>query len=236
MTKLKLSILIAAYNEEQSIRGVLQEIKDLNLSSCNISEKEIILIDDGSTDKTVEKALSIMPNIKVIHHIKNRGKGASLASGIVYATGNIILIQDADPEYKPSLYPLLLAPIVWGEADIVYGSRFLDKKRPDDMKLAYFLANRFGSMLMNLLNGIHLTDGMTCFKVFKKHTLKGVTITSKGFGADAAELTAKVTKKGFKIKEVPIPYKARTFKEGKKFHPINSLNVLWAILKYSLSS
>ncbi|NQV04530.1 MAG: glycosyltransferase family 2 protein, partial [Candidatus Omnitrophica bacterium] len=164
------------------------------------------------------------------------GKGASLASGLAHTTGDIILIQDAAPEYRPSLYPLLLAPIVWGNADIVYGSRFLDKKRPDDMKLPYFLANRFGSMLMNLLNNIHLTDAMTCFKVFKKHTIKGLSITCKGFGADAAEITAKFTKKGFKIKEVPIPYKARTFEEGKKFHPINSLNVLWAIIKYSLSA
>jgi len=236
MKNLRLSILIAAYNEERSIGNVMREIKEVDLSQCGISEKEVILIDDGSTDKTPEIAVSVIPNTKVIHHIKNRGKGASLASGIVHATGDIILIQDADSEYKPSLYPLLLAPIVWGEADIVYGSRFLDKKRPEDMKIAYFLANRSGTILMNFLNGAKLTDAMTCFKVFKKHALKGLTITCKGFGADAAEVTAKLIKKGFKIKEVPIPYKARTFKEGKKFQPIHSLHVLWAIIKYSLAS
>jgi len=231
---MKLSILIAAYNEEKSIGNVIQGIKDVDLSGSNISEKEIILVDDGSTDKTVEKALSIIHNIKVIHHLKNQGKGASLASAIPHATGDIILIQDADPEYRPSLYPILLAPIILGNADIVYGSRFLDKKRPQDMKIPYFLANRSGTLLMNLLNKTDLTDAMTCFKVFKKHTLEGITLTCKGFGADAAELTAKVIKKGFKIKEVPIPYKARTFKEGKKFRPIYSLHVLWAIIKYSL--
>jgi len=231
---MKLSILIAAYNEEKSIGNVIQGIKDVDLSGSNISEKEIILVDDGSTDKTVEKALSIIHNIKVIHHLKNQGKGASLASAIPHATGDIILIQDADPEYRPSLYPILLAPIILGNADIVYGSRFLDKKRPQDMKIPYFLANRSGTLLMNLLNKTDLTDAMTCFKVFKKHTLEGITLTCKGFGADAAELTAKVIKKGFKIKEVPIPYKARTFEEGKKFRPIYSLHVLWAIIKYSL--
>ena len=230
---MKLSILIPAYNEELSIQKVLMEIKAVNLSSCGISEKEIILIDDGSTDKTVEKVHSSMPNVKVIHHIKNKGKGASLASGIPQATGDIILIQDADLEYSPSLYPSLLKPIIEKKTDIVYGSRFLHKGHPQDMRFSYFIANRIGTFLVNVLNRIHLTDPMTCFKIFRRRALEGIKLTCKGFGTDS-ELTSKVTKRGFLIKEVAIPYKARTFKEGKKFHPICSLNVLWAIIRYSI--
>ena len=231
---MKLSILIAAYNEEHLIDKVLKEIQSQDLSSCGISQKEIILIDDGSTDKTVEKARSVMPEVKVIHHAKRKGKGASLISAYPHVTGDIILIQDADLEYRPSAYPALVTPIVKGESDIVYGSRFLDIKHPEKMKLAYFLANRFGTALTNLLNSTKLTDAMTCFKVFRKKCLLGIEFSCNGFGHDSAEITAKFTKKGFKIKEVPITYKARTFKEGKKFHPIYSLGVLRAIIKYSL--
>jgi len=228
---MKLSILIPAYNEEASIQTIMREIKAVDLSSCGIAEKEIILIDDGSTDKTVERATAVIPDTKVIHHAKNQGKGVALSSGIPHATGDIILIQDADLEYNPYLYPLLLQPITQGNADIVYGSRFPEQRRPENMKMAYFLANRFGTALTNLLLGTHLTDSMTCFKVFRKNVLDGIKIQSKGFDADA-ELTAKVSKRGFKIKEVPIPYKARTFKEGKKYHPFLSVFVLWAIIKY----
>lgn len=231
----RLSILIPAYNEELSIQEVMSEIKSVDLSRAGISEKEIILIDDGSTDRTVEKATSVIPDTKVVHHTKNLGKGAALISGIPHATGDIILIQDADLEYSPSLYPILLRPIIEENADIVYGSRFLCRRHPENMRQSYFLANLFGTFLVNILNGIHLTDPMTCFKVFRKNTLEGIKLTCKGFGTDA-ELTAKVTKRGFKIKEVSIPYKARTFKEGKKFHPFCSLNVLWSIIKDSFLS
>ena len=229
---MKLSILIPAYNEEQSIQEIMREIKSVDLSSLNISEKEIILIDDGSTDKTAKKALAIISATRVIYHSKNQGKGAALATGIPYATGDIILIQDADREYSPSLYPLLLRPIIEQGEDIVYVSRFLEKKHPKKMRFTYFLSNRFGTTLTNLLYGTRLTDAMTCFKLFKRHTLKDIKLTCKGFGTDT-ELTAKVSKKGFKIIEVAIPFKASTFKEGKKFRPISSLNVLWAIIKYA---
>jgi len=230
---MKLSILIPAYNEERSISRVMQEIKSLNLSSCGVSEKEIILIDDGSTDKTVEKATSVIPSTRVIKHVKNQGKGAALISGIAHVTGDAIIIQDADLEYSPSLYPDLLRPLIEENRDIVYGSRFLANPHPAGMKMSYFLANRFGNFLTNILCGTTLTDCMTCFKVFKKPALQGIILESRGFGIEP-ELTAKLSKKGLKIKEIPIPYKARTFKEGKKFKRIYSLGVLWAIIIYSL--
>lgn len=230
---MKLSILIPAYNEEPYIQKVLSGIKSTDLSFSGIKEIEIILIDDGSTDRTVEKALEAAPGIKIVRHAKNKGKGAAIISAIPHITGDIMLIQDADLEYSPSLYPGLLKPIIDGYADIVYGSRFLHKGHPENMKMPYFLANLFGTVLINLLNGVHLTDPMTCFKIFKKDVIKGIEFTSKGFGIDA-ELTSKTARRGFKIKEVAIPYKARTFKEGKKFQPVYSLNVLWAIIKYSI--
>lgn len=229
---MKLSILIPAYNEERSIAEVIRQMRSIELSHLGISEKEIILINDGSCDKTVEKAMSRSPVIQVVNHIKNQGKGASIISGIKYATGDIIIIQDADLEYSPYFYPQLLKPIIEENLDIVYGSRFLKQGHPDKMRMSYFLANRFGTSLVNILCGSHLTDVMTCLKVFRIDALKKLNLLSKDFGIDA-ELTIKAIKAGYRIKEIPITYKARTFKEGKKFKPIYSLGVLWAILYYS---
>ena len=137
---MKLSILIPAYNEEGSIERIMREIKSLDLSSCGLSEKELIIINDGSTDATVKKATSIIKDVKVIHHTKNQGKGAALTSGLPHASGDIIIIQDADLEYSPLLYPELLRPIIKNNADVVYGSRFLDKRHPEGMRFLYFLA------------------------------------------------------------------------------------------------
>ena len=213
-------------NEEESLGFVLEGLKNQKLSP-----RKVVILNDGSTDKTVENARSMFPDVKIIHHTNNKGKGAALASGILHGTGDIVLIQDADLEYSPILYPLLLKPIVRERADIVYGSRFLDKRHPEGMRFLYFLANIVGTLLTNLLYGVHLTDPMTCFKVFSKYALKDIELTSKGFGVDA-ELTAKTSRKGFKIMEVAIPYRARSFTEGKKFHPACSLDVLLAIIKY----
>ncbi len=233
---MKLSVLVPAFNEENTIETVLRAIADIDLRAVGITGKEIILIDDGSTDDTVTKALGTgIRGLKLIRHGKNLGKGASLFSGLSIAGGDIILIQDADLEYSPSSYPDLIKPIIQKKARVVYGSRFLGKKRPENMKTAYYLANVTGCFLVNLLYGTRLTDPMTCFKVFSRDSVKGMRIISRGFDVEA-EITAGIAKKGIDIKEVPVPYRARTFGEGKKFRPVLSLKVLWGIVRFSFLS
>jgi dolichol-phosphate mannosyltransferase len=236
MVKKTLSIVIPAYNEAGTIKEVLEIVKSLRLDV----DKEIIVVDDGSTDRTRE-IVSEIKDVRLIKHDKNMGKGFAVRTGIKESTGEIILIQDADMEYDPTEYPQLIAPILAGEAKVVYGSRFISKEQKSKNKLfvrkhdrAYFMAyigGRILTILANLLYNAKITDEPTCYKVFEAKVLKSVNLKCKRFEF-CPEVTAKIKKKGYKIKEVPISYKPRTFEEGKKINWRDGVEAIWTLIKY----
>lgn len=225
----KLSIVIPVYNEELYVGTILSKITSMNLASLNL-EKEVIVIDDGSTDNSFNICKNYK-DIKIIQHVQNRGKGAAIKTGLKYASGNIILIQDADLEYDPGDYLLLLEPILDERASVVYGSRFLNKPYPEGMSWVTFLANKIGTFLINKLYGSNITDEATGYKLFRSEAIKHIDIDNSGFEF-CVEITAKVLKNGFKIYDVPISYKARNCKNGKKFKWYHGISILKAILKY----
>jgi len=202
-----------------------------DLSEC--LEKEIIIVDDASTDGTreiIEKIHQRQKNVKIFLHDRNQGKGAALRTGFKSATGDIIIIQDADLEYDPREYPALLQPILDGRADVVYGSRFLAGPHRV-LFFWHYLANQFLTFLSNVLTNINLTDMETCFKAFKRDVLEDITLKSNRFGFEP-EFTMKVAKKKFRIYEVPISYSGRDYSEGKKITWKDGVAALYTMLKF----
>jgi len=223
----KVTIVMPAYNEQDTIR----EIADRVLSVEVGLEKELVIVDDFSKDKTREILAAFRdPRIKVVLHPENRGKGAALRTGFAEATGDIVLVQDADLEYDPREYPALLAPILDGRADVVYGSRFLGG--PHRVLLFWHsVGNRMLTTFCNMLSNLNLTDMETCYKVFKKSVLSRVQLKSDRFGFEP-EVTLKVAALRCRIYEVPISYAGRDYTEGKKIGWKDGLAAFYHMLRY----
>lgn len=239
--KLKLSIVIPVYNEERTLRKLVSAVEAVDLPF----KKEIILVDDGSTDGTREILKIMAESYKVIFQEKNQGKGTATKRGFEEATGDIVLVQDADLEYNPQEYANLIKPIIENGADVVYGSRFLSRSKASGKpgsarqnKIIYwqgYLFSRFLNWLSNVLSGVWLTDMYTCYKVFSGDTIRQIYphLTSKRFGIDP-ELTAWVGKLNFRIIEVPISYMGRTYGEGKKINWKDGLAAVWHVIRFNL--
>lgn len=221
----KITILIPVYNEKNSLLELLKKVEEIDFNL----EKEIILIDDFSTDGTKDLYANI--NHKILYHKYNQGKGAALRTGIKEATGDIIIIQDADLEYNPSDYLPLVDLIKNNEADVVYGSRFADKRNSGKFLLLSFIANKTLTLLTNILFGAKLTDMETCYKAFRKEFIKNINIKSNRFDFEP-EITAKVLKQKVRFKELPISYNARTNNEGKKIGWRDGVQAIFTLIKF----
>ena len=227
---MKLSIIIPAYNEEKTILEVIDRVKKVKIGNI---KKEIIVIDDFSKDNT-KKILSKLKNIKVFFHKKNQGKGAAIRTGLKNAAGDIILIQDADLEYDPKEYPKLLEPILKNKVNVVYGSR-RDAMKIDvkNMYKLHYFGNVALTMITNLLFNVKISDMETGYKVFKKEVIKGMKLRSKRFDFEP-EITAKIIKRGYKIKEVQIDFRGRKFDEGKKITWRDGIKASYYLIKYRI--
>lgn len=221
-----LTIVIPCYNEENSILDLVKKVKE-----SPIENKEIIVVDDCSKDNTREiLEKDVRPLVsQIIYHEVNQGKGAALRTGFKHATGDAVIVQDADLEYDPNEYPLVVEPIFNDEADVVYGSRYLNQKRKG--YLANRLANWFLTNLSNIFTGLRLTDMETCYKCFKRDIIQSIDLVENRFGFEP-EITSKLARKGIKIKEVPISYYPRTNEEGKKIGFKDGLRAIYCIWKY----
>lgn len=229
---MKLSIVIPVYNERDTIAELLDTVE---AAPCPVEERELVIVDDCSTDGTTAKLEALArnhPEWKLLHHERNRGKGAALRSGFAAASGDILLVQDADLEYDPRDYPALLDPILDGHADVVFGSRFIGGGPHRVVYFWHSLGNRFLTLLSNMFTDINLTDMEVCYKVFRREALDTVTIREDRFGFEP-EITAKIARgKRWRIYEVPIAYYGRSYAEGKKISWKDGVRALWCILKY----
>ena len=227
---MKVSIVIPCYNEKNTIEKIVEAVR-----SALIQSKEIIVVDDCSQDGTqavLKEKLSQMVD-RIIYHPANRGKGAALRSGFAAATGDIILVQDADLEYSPEDYPLLLEPIMSGKADAVFGSRFMGGRPHRVLFFWHMVGNRFLTLLSNIFTNLNLTDLETGYKAFKAPVIKSIQIEEDRFGVEP-EIVAKLARTGRRIYEVGISYSGRTYAEGKKITWKDGVRAIYAIMKYNL--
>ena len=225
-----LSVVIPCYNEAFTIETIVDAV-----SKSEIEDIEILVVDDYSTDGTRDKLREIQEkrSIEVVLHERNMGKGAALRTGFARATGDIVVVQDADLEYDPRDYPKLVAPILEGKADVVFGSRFAGGETHRVLYFWHYAANKLLTLTSNMFTNLNLTDMETCYKAFRREVIQSIEICENRFGFEP-EVTAKVARKGCRIYEVGISYSGRTYAEGKKIGWRDGVRALWCIFRYNV--
>jgi glycosyltransferase involved in cell wall biosynthesis len=225
---MKLTVVIPVYNEVETLLHLIDRVQEVDI------DKDIVLVDDCSTDGTRDllRKTAFPANVRVLYHERNQGKGASLRTGFAAATGDVVIIQDADLEYDPREYPKLVKPIEEGRADVVFGSRFAGGETHRVLYFWHFMGNKFLTLCSNAFTNLNLTDMETCYKVFRREVLQQITVEENRFGFEP-EITAKIAKMRVRIYEVGISYDGRTYEEGKKIGWKDGVRALWCIVKYN---
>jgi glycosyltransferase involved in cell wall biosynthesis len=222
----RLSVIVPVYNERNTVAEIVRRMRSVELPI----EREIVIVDDGSEDGTRDVLTQLGDStVRVVKHAVNRGKGAAIRTGLENATGDVMLVQDADLEYDPEDWPKLLAPVLKGRAHVVYGSRFTGERR--NMLFLHWVGNRFLSLVTNILYNSTLSDMETCYKLFERDVLDGIQLQAERFDFEP-EFTAKILRRGIRIYEVPISYAGREPHEGKKITWRDGITALWTLVKY----